>query len=124
MSHKGQCRFFETTAPSRLKEKRRLGAFVLQLLHDYTRQYACLSYTFIDDEALLDLNRRFLQHDYYTDILTFDLSEKGSGLITGDIYISLERVKDNARQLQVRYQDELLRVILHGALHLAGFEGG
>ena len=95
---------------------------MLQLLHDYTRQYACLSYTFIDDEALLDLNRRFLQHDYYTDILTFDLSEKGSGLITGDIYISLERVKDNARQLQVRYQDELLRVILHGALHLAGFK--
>jgi len=78
-----------------------------------------LSYIFCSDEYLLNINRQFLQHDYYTDIITFDLSETPDA-ITGEIYISLDRVKDNAQELQTPYKKELLRIIIHGALHLCG----
>lgn len=67
------------------------------------------------------MNRDFLQHDYYTDIITFGLSEKNQP-IEAEIYISIDRVKDNAKTLENNYQQEMLRVIFHGALHLCGFK--
>jgi probable rRNA maturation factor len=80
-----------------------------------------LQYIFCSDEYLLDINRQHLNHDYYTDIITFDLSEKGEG-VTGEIYISVDRIKDNAREFGVPVKHELIRVILHGALHLCGYK--
>ena len=76
---------------------------------------------FCSDEYLLQKNIEFLQHDYYTDIITFDLSEE-KGLIEGDIYISIDRVKDNAKLNSVLFETELKRVMAHGLLHLIGFK--
>jgi rRNA maturation RNase YbeY len=75
---------------------------------------------FCDDNFLLTLNRQFLDHDYYTDILSFPLSDKGKPL-EAEIYISTDRVRDNARNLESSFQEELHRVIFHGILHFCGF---
>jgi len=80
-----------------------------------------LSYTFCNDDYLLEINRAHLNHDYLTDIITFDLSEMGN-LIDGDIYISIDRVKDNAKQMKVSPNLELKRVMAHGLLHLMGYD--
>jgi rRNA maturation RNase YbeY len=81
-----------------------------------------LNYVFCSDEHLLYLNQKYLQHDEYTDILTFDYSEKKSKKIVGDIFISIDRVRDNAQQLGQAFVDELHRVMAHGLLHLVGFD--
>lgn len=80
-----------------------------------------LTYVFCSDEYLLNINRSFLQHDYYTDIISFDLSEQPNQII-GEIYVSLDRIKDNAAQLNTTFQEETLRVLFHGALHLCGYK--
>jgi probable rRNA maturation factor len=80
-----------------------------------------LQYIFCSDEYLLEINRQYLQHNYYTDIITFDLSENGAA-VTGEIYISIDRVKENARDFKAPFKHELLRVIFHGALHLCGYK--
>jgi probable rRNA maturation factor len=80
-----------------------------------------LQYIFCSDEYLLEINKQHLQHNYYTDIITFDLSEKANAVI-GEIYISVDRVKDNAQNYEVSFKNELLRVIFHGALHLCGYK--
>ena len=77
-----------------------------------------VNYIFCSDDFLLEMNKEYLQHDYYTDVITFQMEEKA---ISGDIFISIDRVADNAAQLGVDMQAELLRVMAHGALHLAGF---
>ncbi len=80
-----------------------------------------LSYIFMDDEALLRINIEYLQHDTYTDIITFDNSEK-KGKIEGDIFISVDRVNENATKFKVDFETELLRVLAHGLLHLCGYK--
>lgn len=78
-----------------------------------------INYIFCSDDFLLEINKQHLQHDYYTDIITFNLSE--SEKVESDIYISIDRVKDNASNFKSNYQTELLRVIAHGLLHLIGY---
>jgi len=78
-----------------------------------------LNYIFTSDPYLLELNKRFLNHDYYTDILTFDYSVDGE--ISGEIFISVDRVKENAKSFEVGFDHELLRVMVHGLLHLCGY---
>ncbi len=80
-----------------------------------------LNYIFCTDEYLLDININYLNHDTYTDIVTFDQSEKKTE-IEGDIYISIDRVKENAKNQQTEYKEELLRVLAHGLLHLCGYK--
>ena len=80
-----------------------------------------LQYIFCSDEYLLQINKEHLQHNYYTDIITFDLSDTPEA-VTGEIYISVDRVKDNAQNYEVSLKQELLRVIFHGALHLCGYK--
>lgn len=77
-----------------------------------------LNYCFCDDEYILDTNRKFLQHDYYTDIITFDYTRRNR--VAGDMVISLDTVASNASEIGVSYDSELLRVIIHGVLHLCG----
>jgi len=80
-----------------------------------------IRYIFCSDEYLLEVNRKFLNHDYYTDIVTFPLSEKEE-IITGEIYISVDRIKENAGINNVDFENELARVIIHGVLHLLGYD--
>ena len=82
------------------------------------QKVGCLTYVFCDDEYILQNNREFLGHDYYTDIITFDYTN--SRHIAGDMVISLDTVKSNAEALNVPYETELMRVIIHGVLHLCG----
>lgn len=84
----------------------------------YGRKVGDVAYIFCDDEEILRVNRQYLQHDYYTDIITFDYDE--DNVISGDLFISLDTVRTNAEQLGVSYEQELNRVIIHGILHLCG----
>ncbi len=80
-----------------------------------------LNFIFCPDDYLLEINRKYLKHDYYTDIITFPYRQHPEPL-EADIYISIDRVKENATNLGVSFQDELLRVIIHGVLHLLGYK--
>ena len=77
-----------------------------------------LTYIFCDDARILEVNRQFLGHDYYTDVITFDYSTPAR--VSGDIYISLDTVRSNAEMVGVRFEDELHRILVHGLLHLTG----
>jgi rRNA maturation RNase YbeY len=114
--------FYQQDTDARLKDKRKLSAFLDGLVHKHLKNIkkVGLSYIFCSDEYLLQINQAFLDHDTLTDIITFDLSER-SGELAGEIYISIERVKENAVKFGVSYNNELHRVIFHGALHLCGF---
>lgn len=79
-----------------------------------------ISIIFCSDEELLEMNKQYLDHDYYTDIITFDYSEEG--YISGDLFISIDRIKDNVEHLKVDYSSELKRVCVHGILHLCGYK--
>lgn len=93
-------------------------AWIQHVAAQYGFRTGNINYIFCNDEHILAVNRQFLNHDYYTDIITFDYSEKD--LVAGDIFISLDTVASNALQMQVTYGEELLRVIIHGVLHLTG----
>ncbi len=103
----------------RLNERRHLKKYLSDLLRLYKKQAGNISITFCSDDYLLDINQRFLSHDYYTDIITFDLSVAES--LDADIYISVDRVRDNSIKLNTDFNIELHRVIFHGLLHLCGF---
>jgi probable rRNA maturation factor len=104
--------------PNRTKRKKFIGGIFTK---EGSRSLANLNYIFCSDEYLLQVNRDFLQHDYYTDIITFDLSETPQA-VTGEIYISVDRVRENAQTNEVSFTEELHRVIFHGALHLCGYK--
>jgi rRNA maturation RNase YbeY len=103
-----------------LKNKTQLKEFIANIFDHEGVALKKLDYVFCSDEYLLQINNDFLQHDYYTDIITFPLSDKDQP-IEGEIYVSLDRVKDNALQHNVSVLDETLRVLFHGALHLCGY---
>ena len=102
-----------------LNEKTRIRKWIKAAVEAEGKQLEVLSIIFCDDEYLLNLNQRYLNHDSLTDILTFDRS--GDGKIAGDIYISIDRVRENAVTFQVDFKEELGLVIIHGVLHLLGF---
>ena len=104
----------------RLPGKTLVKDFIVSLFKKEKQPLASVTYVFCSDDYLLQMNRNFLQHDYYTDIITFGLSGKGEP-VEAEIYISLDRVKDNAQNLGRPLQEETLRVIFHGALHLCGY---
>lgn len=111
---------FNFLEPTPLRERTRLKRFLASLFKKEKKRLAELQYIFCSDEYLLQINRQFLRHDYYTDIITFDLSEKGQP-INAEIYISIDRVRDNAWKFGSPVGRELCRVIFHGALHLCGY---
>lgn len=104
-----------------LAQKTAIQAFVETIFKKEKKKLAHINYVFCSDAYLLNINRDFLSHDYYTDIITFGLSEPGEP-VEAEIYISVDRVKDNAVQLGVSFKEEMLRVIFHGALHLCGYK--
>lgn len=84
-----------------------------------SKELGDISLIFCSDEYLLDVNRKYLDHDYYTDIITFDYTE--GDVVSGDLFISVDRVKDNASELNLSFEEELKRVMVHGVLHLCGY---
>ena len=99
-------------------KKRDTSAWIRRVAATYGKKIGEVGYLFCNDEKILEVNREFLQHDYYTDIITFDYCEDDT--LNGDIVISLDTVRSNAQQLGKDYDEELHRVIIHGILHLCG----
>jgi rRNA maturation RNase YbeY len=99
--------------------KLQLKRFAKELVNDENKVLKDLSFVFTDDDYLLEVNKQYLDHDYYTDVITFDYSV--FPLVSGDIMISLDRVKDNADSLGLNFELELYRVVFHGLLHLCGY---
>ena len=97
--------------------KREVTKWIRNVANSYGKKGE-IGYLFCDDEKILEVNREYLQHDYYTDIITFDYDEGNT--INGDLVISLDTVRTNAEQFGKTYEEELLRVIIHGILHLCG----
>lgn len=117
--------FFSEDIKFVLKGKRRIGSWLKEVAGQRGYKVGELNYIFCSDEYLLGINRQFLGHDYYTDIITFDnsedyLLEKGHPGVSGDIYISVDTVRANGSQYGEGFDRELLRVIAHGLLHLTG----
>jgi rRNA maturation RNase YbeY len=104
-----------------LKNKTALKNFLKQLADKEKKEFNELNFIFCSDEELLDINKRFLNHDYYTDIITFNLSTTKKEPITGEVYISIDRIKDNALTFKTTTERELHRIIFHGLLHLCGY---
>jgi probable rRNA maturation factor len=112
---------FNFLEPVSLKERTRLKKFLLNLFKKEKEKFAELQYIFCSDEYLLAINKQYLSHDYYTDIITFTLSTKDQP-INAEIYISVDRVRENAHEFGSSFKKELHRVIFHGALHLCGYQ--
>jgi rRNA maturation RNase YbeY len=105
-----------------LKQRNRLKSFLASTAESSKRPLGSLNIIFCSDEHLLGINRDFLQHDYYTDIITFDLSASSKAPLEAELYISVDRVKENAITLGQPFYRELHRVIFHGLLHLLGYK--
>lgn len=104
-----------------LKERKKLKIFLLSVFKKNKKSLESISFIFCTDEFLLDINQRFLNHDFYTDVITFNLS-KNKSQIEAEVYISIDRVKENAIIEKTTQQTELHRVIFHGVLHLCGYD--
>lgn len=114
--------FSSADASVSLKGKKALKSIIEGLFDREGQPLRSLRYVFCSDDYLLQINRDFLQHDYYTDIITFEMADDPKAGSEGEIYISVERVKENAFSLHIPFKTELLRVIFHGALHLCGYK--
>lgn len=103
-----------------LKSRTLIKKWLKQIIENKGYKLGTLSYILCDDDYLLEINRQYLQHEFYTDIITFDYVE--NGVINGDIFISVDRVKENAASFGVSEREELMRVFAHGVLHLSGLK--
>ena len=104
-----------------ISNKTSLKLFIETIFKKEKKQLGSIRYVFCSDDFLLELNRTSLNHDYYTDIITFDLSEPNQP-IESEVYVSIDRVKDNAQNQSFSFKEELSRVVFHGALHLCGYK--
>ena len=104
-----------------LTNYQQVSAWIKQVIHKHNFKLEALTFIFCSDEYLHKINLEYLDHDTLTDIITFDNSDE-EGIIEGDIFISIDRVKENAKDLNVSFDDELHRVIIHGVLHLLGID--
>jgi len=112
--------FYFENVDLNLRNRKKLKAFINRLIIKENRQLAGLSYIFSSDKALFEINRKYLKHNFYTDVITFDLSTSSKEILA-DIYISADRVKENAQTLKLSFKEELHRVMFHGLLHLCGY---
>ena len=112
--------FFSEDIPFTIKKKNAVKTWLSNAIAGEGQSLNELSFIFCSDEYLLNINKSYLDHDTYTDIITFDNSED-QGVLTGDIFISIERIRENAQKFQVTEMDELHRVMIHGVLHLLGY---
>jgi len=112
--------FHSEGVSTKTPSKRLLKAWIKEFVSNHGKKVGELAFVFCSDEKILEVNQNFLKHDYYTDIITFDYCE--GEIVSGDIFISVERVKENATSHNAEYNTELIRVLAHGVLHLIGFQ--
>ena len=113
-------RFFPDGVSFQLEGKRKISQWLKQVVASEGKKTGNLCYIFVSDEYILEMNTKYLQHDYYTDIITFD--ESTDNRISGEMYISIDTVRSNAEYYHVDFRNELLRVMVHGILHLCGYQ--
>jgi probable rRNA maturation factor len=113
--------FFEEDITYKLKHKTALRQWISQTIQSEGFKLKELTYIFCSDSYLLQINQQYLNHDTYTDIITFDNSDIEKEIV-GDIFISIDRIRENAAKFNITETDELHRVIIHGALHLLGYK--
>ena len=111
---------FSSTVKIKTPSKKILKIWVEKIVASEKRKLKSLAYNFCSDEELFQKNKQFLNHTTYTDIITFDYSEEN--LLSGEIYISADRVKENAEKFKIDFSEELIRVMAHGVLHLCGYK--
>ena len=104
-----------------LSSRSQIKQVISQMFEEHSKELESLLYVFCSDEYLLNLNQQFLKHETYTDIITFNLSEVKQP-VTGEVYVSVDRVRENATLFNTSTRNEVQRVILHGALHLCGYK--
>ncbi|MCI5776623.1 MAG: rRNA maturation RNase YbeY [Bacteroidales bacterium] len=112
--------FFNEDVDFKLKNKLVLKQWIKQVAQSYGMKVGDLTYIFCSDDKIIEVNRQFLQHDYYTDIITFDYDVEG--VVSGDMYISVDTVRSNSEIYAPSFERELQRVIIHGVLHLCGLK--
>lgn len=112
--------YFYEEVDFKISNEKHLTEWISSVVHSYNFNIQEVNFIFCSDEYLLEINKQHLNHDYFTDIITFDNSEQ-SGLIESDVFISVDRIKENAQNLSVEFTQELHRVMIHGILHLVGF---
>lgn len=117
--YKPKVHFYFEQKGFNLENRNQLKRFIESIFAKEKKRLSHINYIFCSDKRLLEINRQFLNHDFYTDIITFDLSEGRS--TEAEIYISIDRVRENAKNLGYSFKSELHRVIFHGALHLCGY---
>ncbi|HEY3401995.1 MAG TPA: rRNA maturation RNase YbeY [Ohtaekwangia sp.] len=113
--------FFSEGVSFRLSNQRKIISWIKKVIQTEGLELTSLNYVFCSDEYLLILNRQYLNHTTYTDIITFDNRDNESAPIEGDIFISIERVEENSLKFKTTFERELNRVIIHGVLHLVGY---
>jgi rRNA maturation RNase YbeY len=119
---KNAVRFFVEDIEFKLTQQKEIAEWLYAVAGHYKANIHDINYILVSDEYLLKLNQNYLQHDTFTDIITFPYEEDSRAELGGDIYISVERVRENAKEYGVTFEDELNRVMAHGLLHLLGFE--
>lgn len=105
-----------------LPKRQILKTFISDIFKNEQKKAKSINYIFCQDDYLLEINKNYLGHNYFTDIITFDLTEQGSKMIEGEIYISTDTIRDNAKRYETTFSKELHRVIFHGVLHLCGYK--
>jgi len=120
ISKKAKIHFFYPDIRSSLSNTTELKLFIESIFRSEKRRLSSINYIFCSDKTILEINKRYLNHDFYTDVITFNLSCNNKPL-TAEVYISVERVRDNAKKLGVSIKSELHRVLFHAALHLCGY---
>jgi len=113
-------KFFTEDVPLPKLEKRKLISWIKNVILKEGKKTGDISFIFCSDDFLLDVNKKYLNHDYYTDIITFDYVVKNK--IQGDIFISVDRVKENAKTYKTTFENEKHRILIHGILHLLGYK--
>ena len=124
MEGQPQIQFFFESAKAPLFDEGPARHWVADVIRREGKMPGVLQFIFCDDEYLMSINKKYLQHDEYTDIITFDYSEEYPQGVSGDIFISYTRVRDNARLYDVTDLEETYRVMVHGVLHLLGYDDG
>jgi probable rRNA maturation factor len=113
--------FYGADKAANVQNKKPVKSLIAFLFQNENVELERVNYIFCSDEYLLKINQQFLQHNTFTDVITFPLSKKGES-VYGEIYLSVDRIKENAKSFNAAYQKELLRVMVHGALHLCGYK--